>query len=143
VGVIVYSRLGAAKWRIAALLATAVFSHWLLDGAVHRPELPLAGATSPKVGLGLWDNLPLALGVEAVVVVVGLYLFIPGSNLSRARSLGLTLLSLLILVFTVLGMTLAPAPPSARAMAGSSLVTTAAVCLLAFWLGRLPREGQG
>jgi hypothetical protein len=34
----------------------------------------------------------------------------------------------LVLQLALLGMTIAPPPPSARAMAGSSLVFTAAVC---------------
>jgi hypothetical protein len=42
-----------------------------------------------------------------------------------------------MLAFTVLGMIYAP-PPSATAMAASSLATLIAVCALAWWLGRLP-----
>src|SRR4030095_15664797 len=36
-----YGRLGPARMRVAALVAAAVFSHWLLDAWVHRPEMPL------------------------------------------------------------------------------------------------------
>ncbi len=133
--------LGMTPWRIAVLVAAAVFSHWLLDALVHLPELPLAGAGSPRVGLGLWQAMPVALLVEAGIVAVGLWLFLPGSTLSRGRSIGLAVLSLALLAFTILGMTIAPPPPSAQAMAGSSLVTLVAVCLLACWLGRAPRKG--
>jgi len=35
----------------ALLVATAVFSHWLLDLVVHRPDLPLYD-DAVKVGLG-------------------------------------------------------------------------------------------
>lgn len=135
------ARLGMTPWRIAVLVAAAVFSHWLLDALVHLPELPLAGAGSPTVGLGLWQAMPVALLVEAGIVAVGLWLFLPGSTLSRGRSIGLAVLSLALLAFTILGMTIAPPPPSAQAMAGSSLVTLVAVCLLACWLGRAPRKG--
>jgi hypothetical protein len=135
------ARVGVAPWRVGVLIAGAVFSHWLLDALVHLPELPLAGAGSPKVGLGLWQRMPVALVVEAGIVVVGLWLFLPGSTLSRGRSIGVAALSLALLAFTILGMTIAPPPPSASAMAGSSLVTLVAVCLLACWLGRAPREG--
>ena len=38
------------------------------------------------VGLALWNNLYVALGVETMVVAVGLYLFVPGSGLPRGRS---------------------------------------------------------
>jgi len=139
-GFVGYSRLQASNGRAAVLLAAAVFSHWLLDALVHRPEMTLAGATSPRVGLGLWNNMPVALIAEALIVVVGLCLFVRGSRLSRAKSIALAALSLALLAFTVIGMTIAPAPPSALAMAGSSLVILAGVCALVCWLGRRPGE---
>jgi hypothetical protein len=135
-----YPRLKKRKLRAAAFVGTAVFSHWLLDALVHVPELPLAGAGSMKVGLGLWQSMPVALVVEAFILVVGLCLFMPGASLSRAKKLWLAVLSLLILAFTVVGMTVAPPPPSVNAMAASSFVTIIVVCVLACWLGRIPNE---
>lgn len=126
------------RWRAATLVTAAVFSHWLLDALVHRPELPLAGSDSTNVGLALWRNMPLALVVEAAIVVLGLCLFVPGSSLSRGKSVALAVLTLLLLVFTVIGMTIAPPPPSALVMAASSLATLALVCAVFVWLGRLP-----
>lgn len=123
------------RWRASILAASVVFSHWLVDALVHRPELPLTTAASPAVGLGLWNNMPVALGVEAAFVVVGMYLFFPAKDLSRARQLALGVVVVLILAFTIAGMTVAPPPPSAAAMAGSSLVTIVLVCLLMGWLG--------
>ena len=35
-----YSSL-RTRWRAATLVGVAVLSHWVLDGLVHRPELPL------------------------------------------------------------------------------------------------------
>src|SRR5262245_10516174 len=46
----------------ALLVGFAVFSHWLLDLIVHRPDLPLYD-DSYKVGLGLWDYAAVAFGV--------------------------------------------------------------------------------
>lgn len=132
-----FARLEGARSRAAALIALAVFSHWVLDALVHKPELPLGGASSTKVGLGLWQSMPVALVVASAVVVTGLCLFVPGNTLSRVKALSLVALSLLILAFTVLGMTIAPPPPSVLAMAASSLVTLVVVCALALWLGRL------
>jgi hypothetical protein len=133
------SRLGASRLRVAALVAAAMFSHWLLDALVHAPELPLAGAGSAVIGLGLWQNMPLALAVEALILVAGLVFFLPGAALPRARKVWFAALCLLVLVFTVAGMTVAPPPPSAGAMASSSLITIAAICALAYWLAR-PRH---
>ncbi|MGZ5217903.1 MAG: hypothetical protein ACXWKD_17790, partial [Caldimonas sp.] len=98
----------------------------------------VAAANSPKLGLGLWQTMPVALAVEALVSVAGLIAFVSGSGLSRGRKIGVALLCLVILAFTVAGMTIAPAPPSVAAMAASSLATIAAVCALFYWLGRLP-----
>jgi len=125
-----------AKWRVAACIALAVFSHWLLDALVHVPELPLTGEQSLKVGLGLWGRMPVALAVEALITVLGLGLFLAGASLTRGRKLGLAMLVVVTLIFTIVGMTVAPSPPSAMAMATSSLVTIIVVCALAGWLGK-------
>jgi hypothetical protein len=136
-----YPRLNEAKLRAAAFVAAAVFSHWLLDALVHAPELPVTGASSPKVGLGLWHDMPVALAVEAFIAFAGLRLFVSGAGLSRAKNLWLSVLSVLFVSFTVAGMTIAPPPPSIAAMAASSLVTIIVVSALAFWLG-IPMKHQ-
>src|SRR5713101_1980836 len=51
----------------AIVVAAAVFSHWVLDFIVHKPDLPLYDNTV-KVGLGLWDHRALAFGLEAAVL---------------------------------------------------------------------------
>lgn len=135
-----FSTLGASRLRTAILVAGAVFSHWLLDALVHRPELPIAGAGSAMVGLGLWQRMPTALAAEAIALLAGLALFLPGAALSRARRIWIAALCLLLLGFTVVGMTVAPPPPSAQAMASSSLLTITVVCALVCWLARPHQE---
>jgi hypothetical protein len=131
-----YRRSGDWRCGAALLVGAAVFSHWLLDALVHIPELPLWSAGSPKVGLGLWRNMTAALIIEGLLVIVGLCFYLPGAWLTGARKLGLAALVILLLAFTVVGMTVAPAPPSAQAMAGASLAVLIAVCALVCWLGR-------
>ena len=135
--VILCARL-EGRWRVATLVAAAVLSHWVLDALVHRPELPLAGQGSHLVGLALWNNMPFALTLEASLVAVGLYLFISGTRIGRHKSIALAVVSAVVMAVTAVGMTLAPAPPSAAAMAGSSLAALAVVCGLAYWLGTPP-----
>ncbi|MBP6816902.1 MAG: hypothetical protein KA169_18580 [Burkholderiaceae bacterium] len=77
---------------------------------------------------------------ESTLVAAGLWLFLTGAAPPRGRATGLAVLALLTLVFTILGMTIAPAPPSVQAMAASSLLTIAAVCALAGWLGSTDRS---
>jgi hypothetical protein len=126
---------GASRGRAAVLVALAVGSHWILDALVHVAELPVAGGNSPKVGLGLWRHLPWALGVESVLTLGGLWLYLSGSPLSTVRKSWLAVLCLSVLAFTVLGMTVSPPPPSVKTMAASSLVAIAGVSALAGWIG--------
>lgn len=44
-----------------------MFSHWLLDLLVHRPDLPLYDDTM-KMGLGLWNYPAIALALEAMLL---------------------------------------------------------------------------
>lgn len=133
-----YGSLREARGRAAAVVAAAVFSHWILDALVHKPELPIA-VSGPAVGLGLWNAMPIALGVESALVLAGLWLYLRDSRTSPGRSIGLGFLAIFTLVFTIAGMTKAPAPPSVAAMASSSLVTLGILCVLFAWLGRAPR----
>jgi membrane-bound metal-dependent hydrolase YbcI (DUF457 family) len=60
------------KWTPALMIGAVVFSHWLLDLLVHRPDLELIPG-GQKVGLGLW-NFPvieeaLEIGLIAIVGV--------------------------------------------------------------------------
>src|SRR6185436_9757600 len=60
--------LRAGRNATAALVMGAlVVSHWILDAATHRPDLPLDPWSDIRVGLGLWDSIPATLAVELVV----------------------------------------------------------------------------
>ncbi len=134
--VTLYRHLKAERLRAALFMGLAVFSHWLLDALVHAPEMPIAGESSRKLGLGLWNSMPAALFVEALITLAGLWLFVATANLSRGKQATLVVVTCVALAFTVIGMTVAPAPPSAAAMAVSSLVTIVLVSALIGWLGK-------
>jgi hypothetical protein len=53
-----------------AVVAGAVFSHWLLDLVVHVPDLPLLGDTM-KVGFGLWRHVWISFPLELVTLAAG------------------------------------------------------------------------
>jgi hypothetical protein len=61
-------------WPGAALIAAAVFSHWVADLLVHRPDLALYDDTV-KVGLGLWNYPVAASALEVVSLFGGIYLY--------------------------------------------------------------------
>lgn len=64
----------ARQWRSASLLGATVFSHWVLDLIVHRPDLPLWDDTL-KVGLGLWNYPVPAFLLEAAILAGGIALY--------------------------------------------------------------------
>lgn len=65
---------------VGALLPT----HWLLDYFSHRPDMPLWPG-GPRVGLGMWNSLPLTLLVEVELFVAGLVLYLFVSGLKGKR----------------------------------------------------------
>ena len=71
----VWRNRGDQKSKIGGVVALAVFSHFVLDWITHIPEMPLLGDSSPKLGLGLWNNLPIALTLETILVLIGLVLY--------------------------------------------------------------------
>jgi hypothetical protein len=62
------------KAAVIAVIAGAVFSHWLLDLVVHVPDLPLIG-DSMKVGFGLWRTLWISLPLELALLAAGAVLY--------------------------------------------------------------------
>ncbi len=64
--------LVAARWHgvTAIWLGVAIFSHWVADLVVHRPDLALWPGSAVKLGLSLW-NLP-ALEMLLEVGLLGL-----------------------------------------------------------------------
>jgi hypothetical protein len=127
--------VGDRGWA-TVVVATAVFSHFLLDFLVHIPELPLLGETSPKVGLGLWNQMPVALMLEVLITVGGLLVFLRGVPLGRGRTIGLVGLVVFVTTLTVAGMTVAPVPPSIPQLAISSDVGILLVAAVGGWLDR-------
>ena len=147
---IVWSLLGfgityalVSNWSLAErkqaglAIGLAVFSHFVLDWLVHIPEIPLLGESSPKIGLGLWNNLSFSLTLEALLVLAGfvyyLYAVKPKTNLARY---GLGALLLLITALTVTGMLFSTTPPPANGAAMSWIFQPFLICGLAFWFDK-------
>lgn len=113
--------LAVSPWvratRERMLLAALVFSHWVLDFASHRPDLPITPGDSPKVGLGLWNSIPATLAVEGAIAVAGLSLYL---RTTRPRdATGRHAFAALFLFYLVIWLSglVSPPPPSASAVA--------------------------
>jgi hypothetical protein len=120
-------------WQAAAIVGLAVFSHYPLDLLVHVPDLPIAGNDSPKLGLGLWNNLTATMIAELLVFGIGVAIY--GTLRSHRHPVRLVRLFILvvILVGTYLASLYGPLPPSMTVVAVSDLVFLVAAAGLAAW----------
>src|SRR4030095_10293 len=60
---------------VALWVGAAVFSHWVLDFLVHRPDLPVYDDTM-KVGLGIWNYPAIAICLEALLLFGGMIMYL-------------------------------------------------------------------
>ncbi|HEX5004058.1 MAG TPA: hypothetical protein VFV65_02015 [Gemmatimonadales bacterium] len=122
--------------RAALILALAVASHWFLDAVVHVPDLPLAGDETRKVGLGLWNSIPLTFTVELALLGSGLALYLGGGSRKHAVrpvwAVGFTV----VLAAAYIATTLGPPPPSVPAVGAGALVTLLLIALIGAWIDR-------
>ncbi|OLD49264.1 MAG: hypothetical protein AUI63_02460 [Gemmatimonadetes bacterium 13_1_40CM_2_60_3] len=110
-------RYGRGAW----ILAVLVVSHWFLDVAVHRPDLPLwPGASSPKVGWGLWTSVAATYLIELAIYALGIAVYLRATRArDRIGSWGLgAYIFVLALIFVTSN---ASPPPSERALAWTAL----------------------
>jgi len=118
----------------AVCIALLVLSHWLLDAASHRPDVPVL-PHGPYVGLGLWNSRPATFIVEGTLFAAGIISYRRGTRArSRAGSIGLAAL-VALLVTAYLGATFGPPPPSVAALAWSVLLGWLFVAL-GVWVDR-------
>lgn len=127
--------LGRRGWSAATWIGVAVFSHWVLDFVVHRPDLPLYD-NAAKVGLGLWNYPIIALSLEALLLFGGMIMY-----LRRTKALntigrvgppvfGAVMLAIQGYIF------FGPPPASPVAAAATAIVSYVVFAAVAQWLDR-------
>jgi hypothetical protein len=104
----------------STLLGLAVFSHWVLDFLVHRPDLPIYD-NAAKVGLGLWNRPALAYGLEGALLLGGIALCTRAQLVPGTLSILFGAVMLAIQAYIFFG----PPPVSATAAALTALVSYA------------------
>lgn len=131
-------------WQASALVGVAVLSHWPLDLVVHLPDLTLAGAGTPALGLGLWRSIPGTLAVEFLTLLAGTVAYVTSrSHRHPLRPVRLGLV-LIILVGTYLASLFGPPPPDLRTVAVSGIAFIVVLALLGAWADRpeVPTRGR-
>ena len=122
-----------------------VFSHWILDLIVHRPDLPIWPGGTVELGFGLW-NLP----VLSFALEVGLLLaaFIYWMRITTGPRSSVIALSALFICMTLIHFVFVTAPglqvqagtfdshagPQGAAMGGSMLVVFGGLTAAIAWI---------
>lgn len=117
--------------RPALVVGGAVFSHWVLDFLVHRPDLPLVDDAA-KVGLGLWNFPVPALALEALLVFGGMWLYF---KVSPVRRLPMVIFAIAMFIAQTV-VFFGPPPSSDKSAAATALVAYAVYAGVAAWLER-------
>lgn len=128
-------RLGRKPWLTAVIVGAAVFSHWILDLLVHRPDLPLYD-NAMKVGFGLWNFPVTAFVLEGALLFGGMLYYLgktrPLDGFGRYGPMVFGLVMLLIQASVFFG----PPPPSDKAVAVMGLGSYLTFAAVAYWLER-------
>ena len=111
-------------------------SHFALDALVHVAGLPVLGAESYRLGLGLWRHTGLELTVECALGALGWWAYVGSPRAGGAARWGLGGIVALSALLTVMGGLARRPPPSAGAMAATSLVAIGVLTALGSWLDR-------
>ena len=123
--------------RGAAVLAALGLSHWLLDVASHRPDMPLLPSGGPLLGLGLWNSPLATVLVESALFAAGVALYAGATGGRRAPGSG-ALAGLVATLAVVYAANLqGPPPPSSTAVAVSALLLAP---ILWLWGNRVDRR---
>jgi hypothetical protein len=130
-------------WRTSGLssrvlVGLAVFSHWLLDLVVHRPDLPLYDDRA-KVGMGLWNMPAVAFGLETLLLFGGIFLCTKARLVYRNATwlFGVAMVGIQAYVF------FGPPPASPDAAALTALAAYALFCGIIYFLERRSPELSG
>lgn len=145
---ITHSLVGSLGWALAVAivaamirlprreslwLGLAVFSHFILDLPVHTPDLSIAGNNTARLGLGLWNNVPLVIVLELLILLGG-WMFFSRSKRSDAtfpkqrNRIFVGVLALLTVVTPFM-----PDPASPTAFAVQALILYCALAWASAW----------
>jgi membrane-bound metal-dependent hydrolase YbcI (DUF457 family) len=128
------------RWRRdsrgAGVLFAAVLSHWILDVATHRPDMPLSPGLDARFGLGLWNSRAATFVVEGGLWLACVVLYAQSTRAkTRGGVYGFWIMIVLLTALWVLSLRGDP-PPSLASLAIVNTVFFAVVLFWAQWMNR-------
>jgi hypothetical protein len=114
-----------------------VFSHWVLDAVVHRPDLLLVPGGNIRVGLGLWNSIPATLIVEIAMFSIGIMIYLRSTS-ARGSIGNISFWSFVIVLMAIYFSSINSPPPNERVLAYLALLGWLPVAW-GYWIDRTRR----
>ena len=121
--------------RTAMILALLVVSHWPLDWATHRADMPLYPG-SARYGLGLWNSVPATVATEVAMFAAGVWIYAASTHARDAVGRWGFALFVAFLLAIYFGSVFGPPPPSVTAIWVTAIVGAALLILWSWWMDR-------
>src|SRR6184192_3315807 len=125
----------------ALLVGFAVFSHWILDLIVHRPDLAIYDDVL-KVGFGLWNHRGVEFALEVAILAGGILIYFK-RNSSVARKAGIVAFGVVLILIQVWNTFAGRRPTSDRIFAITALIFYTLFAGIAFLLEKRSKLATG
>jgi len=107
--------------KASLFLGLCVFSHWILDFIVHRPDLPLSPGVNVFLGLGIWNSIPATLIIELLFFAGGIYLYVKNTKAKNKLGFFAMWCYVVLLLAIYVSNIYSPPPPSLNALEYAAL----------------------
>jgi hypothetical protein len=128
----IYRRGDRAAFPVVAAL---VVSHWVLDFLTHRPDMPVYPG-GPKVGLGMWNSLPVTVATEVLLYAAGVWIYARATRAHDAIGRWAFVSLAVALVCFYAASLLAGPPPSVAAIWITGIFGFALIMAWSWWSDR-------
>jgi hypothetical protein len=119
----------------SVLLGSLVVSHWMLDLIVHRPDLLIFPWSNLKVGLSLWNSVPVSFVLEVLIFSFGAFFYISTTKTKNKTGI-FALWGLIIFLGAIyLANVFGSPPPSVEAI-GIAGLSQWLIVAWAYWIDR-------
>jgi hypothetical protein len=117
------------------VLAALVTSHWVLDVATHRPDVPVVPG-GPRYGLGLWNSIGATLTVELALFAAGVAIYATATRAKDARGRWGFVGLMAFLLLAYFGAAFGPPPPSVAALWITAVIGSVVITAWAWGVDR-------